>query len=115
MSPPCANGLTKYTRKGITRCRKMRRKTKEARKDAETQIMEKLDTLINLVKSMKVSQIHIPPPPPPPLVKGGGPPPPPPPPPKQLAKPDPIQAKMLSARMSLMNNLKKKLAKRKLN
>lgn len=102
--PPCEqygpNYMT-YTRKGEQLCRKRKQKR-------EDKILEKMDTIIELLKKNSGPVFRAPPPPPPP-------------PPPSLNR-RPVNRKksppkkvdpLIMARASLMNNLKKALIKRK--
>ena len=65
MNNNCPPGMTSYTRRGVTRCRKQRSKTTSNKRNI---IISKLNTIINIIGSKPVATrlSNIPPPPPPP-------------------------------------------------
>ena len=104
----CPSGQVKYTRKGVTRCRKSRSKGVTSNK--RNIIIERLNKIINLIEKNNRS-FKLPPsvPPPPPR---GAPPPPPPPSRKNNKSRSPPKP---SARNMMLNELRKKIAMKKIN
>lgn len=92
----CPEGQTPYRYKNEIRCRKKRVKR-------EDEILKRLDTIISLLRTTgRPMPMGMPPPPPPPPMM------------KKSNKPK-TPNKAALARASMMNNLKRALAKRKKN
>ena len=106
----CPSGQVKYTRKGVTRCRKSRSKGVTSNK--RNIIIEKLNKIINLIeknnRSFKLPP-GVPPPPPPPPPMGA------PPPPPSRKNNKPRSPPKPSARNMMMNELRKKIAMKKID
>lgn len=103
----CPEGQVEYTRRGISRCRKAR--TKGVTSNKRNLIIDRLDTIINILEKNNKSfrlPIGVPLPPPPP-----------PPPPLSTNVPVPSRRKnnKPSARNMLLNELRKKIAMKKID
>ena len=98
--PPCeqyGSNYMSYTRKGEMLCRKRKQKREDL-------ILQRLDTIIELLR-VRGPMVPPPPPPPPPRTNSNR--------PLKRKSPPRKADPMMMARASLMNNLKKALVKRK--
>ena len=109
----CPSGQVEYTRKGVTRCRKSRSKGVTSNK--RNIIIERLNKIINLLeknnRSLRIPT-GVPPPPPPPPPRGA---PPPPPGPSRRKNNKPRSPPKPSARNMMLNELRKKIAMKKID
>lgn len=108
----CPKGQVEYTRRGISRCRKAR--TKGVTSNKRNLIIDRLDTIINILeknnKSFRLpTGVPLPPPPPPPPLPTNVPV------PSRRKNNKPRSPPKPSARNMLLNELRKKIAMKKID